>query len=85
MTDNSEVTSRIKLSLAECTVVNEQIRLAKAALDQVSGAVNGNRGAEIAARWSDATDAMNYINTILNIKGYAAMREYVKEQGDEDG
>lgn len=80
MTDAENIHRRIKLSMAEAAVVQEQVDLLRDAAEALKGAVFANNGHEMAKSWTAMSDSMNYLGALMNLKGYAAMREYAEEE-----
>ena len=78
---DEDIASRIRLTPAERTVLMEQIDTLKVAADQMRKAVTDNKGTQMTEAWVQMGESMNYIGTILNLKGTSAIRQFLHETG----
>lgn len=80
MNQEREIESRISLTLAESTVLGEQCAALVKSVNALRIAVGQDDGVGMSKSWNTMTEHMNYIGTLLSIKGSAAARAYMTEQ-----
>lgn len=83
MTEEDQVASRIRLTPAERAVLLEQVVSLKVSSDGLTEAIKTGSGKEMGEEWVRMGEAMNYVGTILNMKGHNALRQYLCEQAGE--
>ena len=79
--EDENIASRIRLTPAERTVLMEQIDTLRVAANQMRKAVTENQGTQMTEAWVLMGESMNYVGTILNLKGTAAIRQFLHETG----
>lgn len=80
MTEEAQISSRIRLSPAERMVLIEQIEGLKLSSGLLRNAVESGMVSDLGTHWVQMGEAMNYIGSILNMKGNIAARQFLFEQ-----
>ena len=79
--NDEDIASRIILTPAERTVLMEQLDTLKVSADAMRRAVVASKGTAMTEAWVQMGESMNYVGTILNLKGTAAIRQFLHETG----
>lgn len=78
-----EVAARLKFDLAEASILNSHLVALIDEANTLRSAIGGDNGKQAMDSWNAMSDHMNYIGTLLNLKGSTAARQYIAEHGIE--
>lgn len=76
-----EVAARIKFSLAEASLLKDHLEDLKKNTTDLIVAIASDDGLNVMRRWNAMGEDMNYVGTMLNLKGSSAARQWIEETG----
>lgn len=80
-----EVAARLSFDLAEASILTSHITDLVKQAEVLRSGIGNNEGQKVMDAWNAMGDHMNYIGTLLNLKGSAAARAYLAAHGGEEG
>ena len=78
-----EVASRIKFSLAEASILHEELQELIGHAESLRSAIGSDNGLMVMREWNAVAEHLNYVGTLLNLKGSAAAKKWIEESGME--
>jgi hypothetical protein len=76
-----EVAARIKFSLAEASLLHDHLKSLIEQAEVLRSAIGADNGLVVMRSWNQMGDDMNYVGTLLNLKGSAAARQWIEDTG----